>query len=55
MSNLLSLSKTPSVVAAFKLSRREQSGRKKKKKKMRGVNSHRLIANTPGVKLDLGV
>ena len=54
MSNLLSLSKTPSVVAAFKLSRREQSGRKKKKK-MRGVNSHRLIANTPGVKLDLGV
>lgn len=54
MSNLLSLSKTPSVVAAFKLSRREPI-RRQKKKKMRGVNSHRLIANTPGVKLDLGV
>lgn len=53
MSNLLSLSKTPSVVVAFKLSRREPI--RPQKKKMRGVNSHRLIANTPGVKLDLGV
>lgn len=33
-----------------------QSGRKKRKeKKMRGVNSLRLHANTPGVELDLGI